>query len=169
MSAFNLALHSCTEKIVFTLLYILSSGELYQEIYDHLLEAPVSREQLNHYRNVAENARSELAATLVKFECAQSELRDLQSKMLSKEVFCQELKAEMENYKENNARKSSLLTSLRDRVQELEEESATLSSFKIRADITAHTAIKENQELKKKVVALNEKLHLESCARKMPL
>lgn len=74
-SAFNLALHSCTEKIVFTLLYILSFGELCQEIYDHLLEAPVSREQLNHYRNVAENARSELAATLVKFECAQSEVR----------------------------------------------------------------------------------------------
>ncbi|XP_074189811.1 coiled-coil domain-containing protein 170 isoform X4 [Rhinolophus sinicus] len=134
------------------------SSPALEEIYDHLLEAPVSREQLNHYRNVAENARSELAATLVKFECAQSELRDLQSKMLSKEVFCQELKAEMENYKENNARKSSLLTSLRDRVQELEGESAMLSSFKIRADITAHTAIKENQELKKKVVALNEKL-----------
>lgn len=72
---FNLAPHSCTEKIVFTLLCILSFGEPYQEIYDHLLEAPVTREQLNHYRNVAENAQSELAATLVKFECAQSEVR----------------------------------------------------------------------------------------------
>ncbi|KAM5326684.1 coiled-coil domain-containing protein 170 isoform 3-T3 [Glossophaga mutica] len=128
------------------------------EIYDHLLEAPVTREQLNHYRNVAENARSELAATLVKFECAQSELRELRSKMLSKEVSCQALKAEMEKHKENNARKSSLLTSLRDRVQELEEESAVLSSSKIRTEITAHTAIKENQELKKKVVELDEKL-----------
>ncbi|XP_024407986.3 coiled-coil domain-containing protein 170 isoform X2 [Desmodus rotundus] len=128
------------------------------EIYDHLLEAPVTREQLNHYRNVAENARSELAATLVKFECAQSELRKLRSKMLSKEVSCQELKAEMEKYKENNARKSSLLSSLRDRVQELEEESAVLSTSKIRTEITAHTAIKENQELKKKVVELEEKL-----------
>ncbi|KAB1275142.1 Coiled-coil domain-containing protein 170 [Camelus dromedarius] len=78
--------------------------------------------------------------------------------MLSKEVSCQELKAEMENYKENNARKSSLLTSLRDRVQELEEESAALSTAKIRTEITAHSAIKENQELKKKVVALDEKL-----------
>ncbi|XP_039707242.1 coiled-coil domain-containing protein 170 isoform X2 [Pteropus medius] len=132
--------------------------EPYQEIYDHLLEAPVTREQLNHYRNVAENARSELAATLVKFQCAQSELRDLRSKMLSKEVSCQELKAEMENCKEDNARKSSLLTSLRDRVQELEEEAAALSSSKIRTEITAHTAIKENQELKKKVVELDEKL-----------
>uniref|UniRef100_A0A8D2CTN6 Coiled-coil domain containing 170 n=1 Tax=Sciurus vulgaris TaxID=55149 RepID=A0A8D2CTN6_SCIVU len=129
-----------------------------EETHDHSLEVPVTREQLNHYRNVAENVRSELAATLVKFESAQSELRDLHSKMLSKEVSCQELKAEMENYKENNARKSSLLTSLRDRVQELEEESAALSASKIRTELTAHTAIKENQELMKKVVELEEKL-----------
>ncbi|XP_054212433.1 coiled-coil domain-containing protein 170 isoform X3 [Homo sapiens] len=134
-----------------------------EETYDHLSEVPVTREQLNHYRNVAQNARSELAATLVKFECAQSELQDLRSKMLSKEVSCQELKAEMESYKENNARKSSLLTSLRDRVQELEEESAALSTSKIRTEITAHAAIKENQELKKKVVELNEKL--QKCSK----
>nr|XP_010586503.1 coiled-coil domain-containing protein 170 [Loxodonta africana] len=133
-------------------------GEPYQEPYDRLLEVPVTREQLNHYRNVAENAQSELAAILVKFKCAQAELRDLRSKMLSKEVSCQELKAEMETYKENNARKSSLLTSLRDRVQELEEESAALSSSRIRAEITAHSAIKENQGLKKKVTDLEEKL-----------
>ncbi|XP_008063153.2 coiled-coil domain-containing protein 170 [Carlito syrichta] len=138
-------------------------GELYQENHDHLLEVPATREQLNHYRNVAENARSELAATLVKFECAQSELRDLRSKMLSKEVSCQELKAEMESYKENNARKSSLLTSLRDRVQELEEESTALSTAKIRTEITAHAAINENQELKKKVVELDEKL--QKCSK----
>ncbi|XP_039096906.1 coiled-coil domain-containing protein 170 [Hyaena hyaena] len=134
-----------------------------EEIYDHLLEVPVTREQLHHYRNVAENARSELAATLVKFECAQSELRELRSKMLSKEASCQELKAEMENYKENNARKSSLLTSLRDRVQELEEESAALTTSKIRTEITAHTAIKENQELKKKVAELEE--NLQKCLK----
>ncbi|KAG8510705.1 Coiled-coil domain-containing protein 170, partial [Galemys pyrenaicus] len=128
------------------------------ETHDHLLEIPITREQVNHYRNVAENTQSELAAILVKFECAQSELRDLRSKMLSKEVSFQELKAEMENYKENNARKSSLLTSLRDRVQELEDESAALSTSKIRTEITAHNAIKENQDLKKKVVELYEKL-----------
>jgi hypothetical protein len=50
-------------------------GELYQETSHHPLEGPVTREQLNRYRNVAENVRSELAATLVKFECAQSEVR----------------------------------------------------------------------------------------------
>lgn len=78
--------------------------------------------------------------------------------MLSKEASCQELKAEMENYKENNARKSSLLSSLRDRVQELEDESAALSASKTRTEITAHAAIKDNQELKRKVVELDEEL-----------
>ncbi|XP_062043268.1 coiled-coil domain-containing protein 170 [Lepus europaeus] len=154
----NYSDYAAQQRLFNILLYILSFGELYQETYDHLLEVPVSREQLNHYRNVAENARSELAATLVKFECAQSELRDLRSKMLSKEVSFKELKAEMESYKENNARKSSFLTSLRDRVQELEEESAALATSKIRTEITAQATTKENQELKKKVVELNEKL-----------
>ncbi|XP_014387631.1 PREDICTED: protein-glutamate O-methyltransferase isoform X1 [Myotis brandtii] len=79
--------------------------------------------------------------------------------MLSKEASCQELKAEMENYKENNARKASLLSSLRDRVQELEDESAALSASKMRTEITAHAAIKDNQELKRKVVELDEELH----------
>ncbi|XP_036271393.1 coiled-coil domain-containing protein 170 isoform X2 [Pipistrellus kuhlii] len=78
--------------------------------------------------------------------------------MLSKEASWQELKAEMENYKENNARKSSLLSSLRDRVQELEEESAALSASKMRTEIMAHAAIKDNQELKKKVAELDEEL-----------
>ncbi|XP_073075865.1 coiled-coil domain-containing protein 170 isoform X3 [Manis javanica] len=129
-----------------------------EKTHDHFLEGPITRERLNHYWNVAEDARSELAATLVKFDCAQSELRDLRSKVLSQDVSCQELKAEIENYKENNARKSSLLASLRDRVKELEEETAAISTSKIRTEITAHNAIKENQELKKKVVELDEKL-----------
>ncbi|XP_042539622.1 coiled-coil domain-containing protein 170 [Dipodomys spectabilis] len=133
-------------------------GKGRQDIYGHSLEVPVTREQLNRYRDVAENVQSELAATLVKFECAQSELRDLRSKMLSKEVCCQELKAEMESYKESNARKSSLVTSLRDRVRELEEELAALSTSKSRIEITAQTATKESQRLMKKVTELGEQL-----------
>ncbi|XP_028746057.1 coiled-coil domain-containing protein 170 [Peromyscus leucopus] len=134
-----------------------------EETANHPTEFPVTREQLNHYRDAAENAQSELAATLVKFECAQSELRELRSKMLSKEVCCQELKAEMESYKENSARKSSLLVSLRGRVQDLQEELAALSASKIRTEISAHTTMKENQELMKKVLELDEKL--QNCSK----
>ncbi|XP_068925765.1 coiled-coil domain-containing protein 170 [Petaurus breviceps papuanus] len=129
-----------------------------ETLQDHLLDVPVTREQLNHYRKAAEDARSELAASLVKFECVQSELLDLRSKMFSKEVSCQELKAEMESYKENNARQSSLLMSLRDRVQETEKESAALATSKMRTEITANAATQENQELKKKITDLEAKL-----------
>nr|XP_036879056.1 coiled-coil domain-containing protein 170 isoform X2 [Manis javanica] len=153
-SVFNLCI-AARKRLLITL---LSFAEPYQKTHDHFLEGPITRERLNHYWNVAEDARSELAATLVKFDCAQSELRDLRSKVLSQDVSCQELKAEIENYKENNARKSSLLASLRDRVKELEEETAAISTSKIRTEITAHNAIKENQELKKKVVELDKKL-----------
>ncbi|XP_074165640.1 coiled-coil domain-containing protein 170 [Sminthopsis crassicaudata] len=129
-----------------------------ETLQDHLLDVPVTREQLNHYRKAAENARSELAASLVKFECVQSELLDLRSKMFSKEVSCQELKAEMESYKENNARQSSLLMSLRDRVQEIEKESTALATSKMRTEKTANAATQENQELKKKITDLETKL-----------
>ncbi|XP_056674921.1 coiled-coil domain-containing protein 170 isoform X4 [Monodelphis domestica] len=129
-----------------------------ETLQDHLLDVPVTREQLNHYRKVAESARSELAASLVKFECVQSELLDLRSKMFSKEVSCQELKAEMESYKENNARQSSLLISLRDRVQETEKESVALATSKMRTEITVHAVTQENQDLKKKITDLEAKL-----------
>ncbi|XP_031209328.1 coiled-coil domain-containing protein 170 isoform X2 [Mastomys coucha] len=130
---------------------------------DHRPEVPVTLEQLNHYRNVAENVQSELAAMLVKFECAQSKLRELRSNILSKEACCQELKAEMESYKENSARKSSLLISLRGRIQELQEESAAFSASKTRAEVSAHNTMKENQELTKKVLELDEKL--QNCSK----
>uniref|UniRef100_A0A8C5NX57 Coiled-coil domain containing 170 n=1 Tax=Jaculus jaculus TaxID=51337 RepID=A0A8C5NX57_JACJA len=130
---------------------------------NRLLEVSVTREQLNHYRNLAENVRSELAASLVKFECAQSELQDLRTKILSKEVYCQELKAEMESYKENDARKSSLITSMRCRIQELEEESVVLSASQNRMEVTAHTAMRENQELMKTITELDEEL--KNCSK----
>lgn len=59
-----------------TLLLILCLlGNLFQETANQPMEFSVTREQLNHYRTMAENIQSELAATLVKFECAQSEVR----------------------------------------------------------------------------------------------
>nr|XP_045014405.1 coiled-coil domain-containing protein 170 [Jaculus jaculus] len=134
-----------------------------QDAGNRLLEVSVTREQLNHYRNLAENVRSELAASLVKFECAQSELQDLRTKILSKEVYCQELKAEMESYKENDARKSSLITSMRCRIQELEEESVVLSASQNRMEVTAHTAMRENQELMKSITELDEEL--KNCSK----
>ncbi|NXK44587.1 CC170 protein, partial [Chauna torquata] len=137
-----------------------------QESYDHfLLDIPVTREQMNHYRAAAETAQSELAALSVKYDCAQSELLELRSRMVSKEASFQELKAEAENYKENNARQMSLLLSLQTRVQETEEESSMLATSKKQAELTAQAAFKENWELKEKLHEQNAKLnkYLNEC------
>ncbi|XP_035394836.1 coiled-coil domain-containing protein 170-like isoform X4 [Cygnus atratus] len=137
-----------------------------KEPYDHfLLDIPVTREQMNRYRAAAETAQSELAALSVKYDCAQSELLQLRSRMVSKEAFFQELKAEAESYKENNARQASLLLSLQTRVRETEEESSVLATSKKQAELTAQAAFKENCELKEKLHEQNAKLnkYLNEC------
>ncbi|XP_035178854.1 coiled-coil domain-containing protein 170 isoform X1 [Oxyura jamaicensis] len=137
-----------------------------RESYDHfLLDIPVTREQMNRYRAAAETAQSELAALSVKYDCAQSELLELRSRMVSKEASYQELKAEAESYKENNARQASLLLSLQTRVQETEDESSVLATSKKQAELTAQAAFKENCELKEKLHEQNAKLnkYLSEC------
>ncbi|XP_053565242.1 coiled-coil domain-containing protein 170 [Bombina bombina] len=133
--------------------------DLLKSTYDSLLlDIPVTREQTNHYRIIAENAHSELAALHVKFEGAQSELIDLRSKLSAKELSLHELKAEVENYKENNARQSSMISSLRARIKETEEESGLLASSKSRADLAVQTVLQENQDVKEKVRDLEARL-----------
>ncbi|XP_040283283.1 coiled-coil domain-containing protein 170 [Bufo bufo] len=124
------------------------------------MDVPITREQTNHYRMVAENSHSELAALHVKYETAQSELLELRSKLSSKEVCLQELKAEVENYRENNARQSSLITSLRARLQETEEESGLLANSKSRAKLAMQGIIQENQELKERLQEVESKLKI---------
>nr|XP_034964641.1 coiled-coil domain-containing protein 170 isoform X4 [Zootoca vivipara] len=123
-----------------------------------LSDVPVTREQLCHYRNAAETARSELAALLVKYECSQAELQDLKSKIASKEVSVQELKAAVESYKENDARQSSLLLSMQSRLQEIEKESGTIAFSKKQTDLKAQAILQENLELKEKTNELESQV-----------
>ncbi|XP_010078261.1 PREDICTED: coiled-coil domain-containing protein 170 [Pterocles gutturalis] len=145
---------------------MLSSQESHDRV---LLDVPVTREQMNRYRAAAETAQSELAALLVKYDCAQSELLELRPRMVSKEASFQELKAEAESYKENNARQMSRLLSLQTRVQEMEEEVCALTTSKNQAELTAQAAFKENQELKKELHEQSAKLnkYLNECEESM--
>ncbi|NXD14429.1 CC170 protein, partial [Nothocercus nigrocapillus] len=122
-------------------------------------DMPVTREQMNRYRAAADTAQSELAALLVKYDYAQSELLELRSKMVSKEAYFEELKAEAESYKESNARQASLLLSLQTRVQEMEEELSVLATSKKQIELRAEEAFKENGELKEELHEQNAELN----------
>lgn len=62
-----------------------------QESHNHvLLDIPITREQMNHYRAAAETAQSELAALSVKYDCAQSEvhLKIISNPSPNLRIFC---------------------------------------------------------------------------------
>nr|XP_021150415.1 coiled-coil domain-containing protein 170 isoform X3 [Columba livia] len=94
---------------------------------------------------------------------------ELRSRIVSKEASFQELKAEAESYKENNARQMSRLLSLQTRIQEMEEEACVLTSSKNQAEVTAQAVSKENWELKEKLHEQNAKLnkYLNQCEESM--
>ncbi|XP_010178929.1 PREDICTED: coiled-coil domain-containing protein 170, partial [Mesitornis unicolor] len=96
-------------------------------------------------------------------------LLELKSRMVSKEATFQELKADVESYKENNARQMSRLLSLQTRVQEMEEEACVLITSKNQAELTAQAAFKENQELKEELHEQKAKLnkYLNECEESM--
>uniref|UniRef100_A0ABM5G160 Coiled-coil domain-containing protein 170 isoform X6 n=1 Tax=Pogona vitticeps TaxID=103695 RepID=A0ABM5G160_9SAUR len=116
-----------------------------------LLDIPVTRQQLCHYRNAAETAHSELAALTAKYECAQAELLDLKSKIACKEVSIEDLKAEIGSFKENDARQSSLLLSVQSRLHEIEKECNLIAIAKKQAEEKAQALLQENLELKEKI------------------
>lgn len=61
------------------------------------------------------------------------------------------MKAEVETYKENNARQSSLLSSMQSRLQETEKEAGMMVIYKQQADLKVQAVLQENLELKEKI------------------
>ncbi|XP_029410612.1 uncharacterized protein LOC103747972, partial [Nannospalax galili] len=85
-------------------------------------------------------------------------LRNLQSKLFLKETSLQEMKTELENYKENNAPQSLQIMSLRDDVKDLHELTASLMKINILKNL--------NQSLERGNSDLIERvIELENCLR----
>ncbi|XP_043552438.1 coiled-coil domain-containing protein 170 [Chiloscyllium plagiosum] len=132
--------------------------EAQKGIFDPMVENPVLRDQLNHYRVASETARSELAALQVKYKGSQTELTDICLKQTSQEGYIQELKAEVESYKMDNTRQQSLIGCLRERILESEEKSRTLLSSKTETEVTLQVLQNENKELRQRNTELESKL-----------
>ncbi|XP_034783269.1 coiled-coil domain-containing protein 170-like isoform X2 [Acipenser ruthenus] len=129
--------------------------------FDPLVDVPDSRPQLSHYKLIADTIHSEYAALLMKFDSQQAEVRDLQNRLALKGASMEQMKAELENYKENSARQASLIMSLRDHVKGTE----TLSATKSQADTSLRALQRENRELKERVTELKDRLRLQLSER----
>ncbi|XP_013406676.1 coiled-coil domain-containing protein 170 [Lingula anatina] len=109
-------------------------------------------------RMSAETARGEAAALHVKVEHLQAQNKDLQIQVESKDDKIKEIRKEVEKYKENDARLSSLVQSLRDRLHEAESQSGSLEAAAGRCEVTISSLQKENREAQDRIVELESRL-----------
>ncbi|XP_069494322.1 coiled-coil domain-containing protein 170-like [Ambystoma mexicanum] len=129
------------------------------------VEPAASRDQVMCYRRAADYAHSEYAALLVKNNSLQAQIEELQSRMATKEGSLLEMKSQLENYKENNARQASHIHSLKDRMTELEEAAASASHTKPHLQAGLDTFQRGNRELNDRVAELENRVRIHLLER----
>ncbi|XP_056666854.1 coiled-coil domain-containing protein 170-like isoform X2 [Monodelphis domestica] len=93
------------------------------------------------------------------------DVRNLQNRILTKESSLQEMKFELENYKENNARQSSQILSLKDHIRDLEEINASATRIKTLKNASIQNLEKGNWDLSERVVELENRLRIQLVER----
>ncbi|KAM5175943.1 uncharacterized protein ACOB7L_011148 [Callospermophilus lateralis] len=97
-------------------------------------------------KRAADPVHPDFAGLLVKNKNLLAELRNLQSKLLIKESMLQEMKSELESYKENNTQQSFQIMSLRDDIQDLQELIASLTRIKSLKNTNIENLIQEDKQ-----------------------
>jgi len=114
--------------------------------------------QLSHYRQAAETAQTDLAAEKVVSSGLQRELRDAQHRISEKEQQMIEFKCEIESNKQNAARQTALVQSLRDRIREAEDQAVEKENFANRSDVTISSMRKEMHTLQDRLQQVDSSL-----------
>uniref|UniRef100_A0A3B1JE06 Coiled-coil domain containing 170 n=1 Tax=Astyanax mexicanus TaxID=7994 RepID=A0A3B1JE06_ASTMX len=111
------------------------------------MDDSVMQQHLSHYKQATESAREELAVLNTKYQSLHSQV--LSS---SQEALVQDLREAIDRHKENEARQSSLISSLRERIHNTEEEMGSIASSKSIMDMKLQALIKQNEEMKERIL-----------------
>ncbi|XP_075470998.1 coiled-coil domain-containing protein 170-like isoform X2 [Ascaphus truei] len=133
--------------------------------YDPAVGMLATRDQLMHYRRAAEAAHGDHAALLVKKNSLQAEVSDMKNRLAAKEAFLLEMKGELENYKENNARQASQIQSLKDHIKQLEQMSVSVNSVKAETSAGIYSFKRDNKELNERVQELEHRVRIHLIER----
>lgn len=80
---------------------------------------------------------------------------DCRSKLSSQETIVKDLKEATDRQKETEARQASLISSLRERIHNTEQEMISIASSKNLMDMKLQALNKENEELKEKALQVD--------------
>ncbi|KAM5129965.1 coiled-coil domain-containing protein 170-like [Mantella aurantiaca] len=119
------------------------------------------KDQFVNYKSAAEAAQSEHATLLVKNTSLLAEISDLKKKLSAKDVYLQELKEELEGFKEKNAVQASKIKSLKDHIKDL----SYVTSGKAETNAEIYSLRRENKELNGRIMELENRVRLHLMER----
>ncbi|XP_074065053.1 uncharacterized protein LOC141504115, partial [Macrotis lagotis] len=132
-----------------------------QSPFDPPLEAGSSPNSMLYFKRGANSVHTDFADLLVKNKTLQTEVRNLQNRLLMKESSLKEMKFELEKYKENYIRQSSQNLTLKDHIRDLEEINASASRIKSLKNISIQNLEKGNLDLRERVAELESHLRIQ--------
>ncbi|XP_073949268.1 coiled-coil domain-containing protein 170 isoform X2 [Choristoneura fumiferana] len=108
--------------------------------------------------DVITTLRSDLAGLQYKRDKLLSETSDLKNQMLSRDQRILEQQVEIDHLREQNARQNAIISSLRKKIQDLEEVQRNLQAAHGRSDMTVQTLQRDNRYNEDKIKDLEKKL-----------
>ncbi|CAK6432003.1 unnamed protein product [Pipistrellus nathusii] len=121
--------------------------------------------QIIYNKTTADPDHPDLAGLLVKNKNLLAELRNLQNKLLIKESSLQDMKNELESYKEDNSKQSFQIISLKSDIKELEDLIASLTRDKSLKSINNQTLKRGNLDLNERIIELENRLRVHLVER----
>ncbi|XP_052042679.1 coiled-coil domain-containing protein 170-like [Apodemus sylvaticus] len=131
---------------------------VFEACFDPPLEVDPTRNPIRHNKKAADPAHPDLASLLVKNKTLLAELRNLQSKLYMKETSLQEMKSELESYKETNTQQALQIMSLRDDIKNLQDLIDSLMKIKILKNTNSQKSGRYNWDLTERVIDLENRL-----------
>uniref|UniRef100_UPI00165A1372 coiled-coil domain-containing protein 170-like n=1 Tax=Halichoerus grypus TaxID=9711 RepID=UPI00165A1372 len=119
-----------------------------------------TKNSMMYNKRAADPVHPDLTGLLVKNKNLLAELRNLQNKLLIKETSLQEMKNELESYKENNVQQSFQIMSLKDDIKDLEELIASLTRIKSLKNTNIQNLERGNWDLTERIIELENRLRV---------
>ncbi|XP_047530531.1 coiled-coil domain-containing protein 170 [Vanessa atalanta] len=128
------------------------------KIYEALRSKSPTEMEADVGNDVVTSLRSDLAALQYKRDKLISENNDLKNQMLSRDQRILEQQVEIDHLREQNARQNAIISSLKKKIQDLEEYQRNLQAAQGRSDLTVQTLQRDNRYCEEKIKDLEKKI-----------
>ncbi|CAH0581308.1 unnamed protein product [Chrysodeixis includens] len=128
------------------------------KVYEALCSKSPTEMEADAGNDIITSLRSDLAALQYKRDKLISENSDLKNLMLARDQRILEQQVEIDHLREQNARQNAIISSLRKKIQDLEEIQRNLQTSQGRSEITVQTLQRDNRYCEEKIKDLEKKL-----------